>query len=348
MAWEPDEKAWSAYIKMELRYHEFMRASSIYERLVACHPEPKIWIKWAKYEEDIRGNLLRAREVFQMALEYFGAGEGGADEEEQIEKSQSLYNAFAKLEIRQKEYDRARVIYKYALDRLPRSKSHNLYAAYSTFEKQFGDRIGIESTVLGKRRIEYEEELKFAPMNYDIWIDYCRLEEDSFRSEEISVKTGGADRVRDTYERAVAQKPPSSEKRHWRRYIFLWINVRFSSIYYDCMLTEMKYALFEEIDTKDIERTRQIFEACLKLVPHKTFTFAKVWSLYALFEVRQVKLDKARKILGTAIGLCPKEKLFKEYITMELQLREFDRCRQLYQKYLTVSSDTHLALLLLG
>ena len=213
------------YLQMESRYHEHQRASNVYERLVACHPEPKIWIRWAKFEEDVRSNVPRAREIFQMSLEYFGAGEGGEEEEEQLEKSQSLYNAFAKLEIRQKEYERARVIYKYALDRLPRSKSQNLYTAYSLFEKQFGDRQGIESTVLGKRRIEYEEELKDAPLNYDIWVDYSRLEEDAFRSEGVDAQSGGADRVRDVYERAIAQRPPSTEKRHWRRYIFLWLNV---------------------------------------------------------------------------------------------------------------------------
>lgn len=52
---------------------------------------------------------------------------------------------------------------------------------------------------------------------------------------------------------------------------------------------------------------REIYKACLKLIPHKQFTFAKVWTQYAMFEVRQLDLDAARKILGTAIGLCPKE-----------------------------------------
>jgi hypothetical protein len=41
-------------------------------------------------------------------------------------------------------------------------------------------------------------------------------------------------RVREVYERAVGQVPPGKEKRHWRRYIFLWLD----------------YALFEEIETK--------------------------------------------------------------------------------------------------
>jgi crooked neck len=37
---------------------------------------------------------------------------------------------------------------------------------------------------------------------------------------------------------------------------------------------------------------------------------------------------------GQSIGMCPKDKLFKGYIELEIELREFDRCRILYEKYL--------------
>ncbi|SCZ93111.1 BZ3500_MvSof-1268-A1-R1_Chr6-2g08467 [Microbotryum saponariae] len=313
MAWEPDEKAWSAYIKLEIRYNELDRASVLYERLVNCHPEPKMFIKWAKFEEE-RRRLDRAREIFTMGFEFYGQDEQG------IDKSQSLYSAFAKMEVRHKEYDRARVIYKFALERLPRTRATQLYAAYTNFEKQFGDRQAIETTVLGKRRIQYEEELTHESRNYDVWFDYARLEEDAYRSATAGGQADEAalTRVREVYERAVAQVPPSDEKRHWRRYIFTWLN----------------YALFEELETKDLSRARDIYKACLKLVPHKRFTFAKVWVQYAEFEVRQMQLDAARKIFGTAIGMAPKDKLFKEYIELELKLREFDRLRTLYQKWL--------------
>jgi len=95
MQWEPNDKAWQSYIKLEERYNELDRASAIYERFIGCKPVPKNWIAWSKFEED-RGQagtyiLIRigctytvdkAREVFQTALEFFG------DEEEQIEKAQ--------------------------------------------------------------------------------------------------------------------------------------------------------------------------------------------------------------------------------------------------------------------
>ncbi|KAK7462748.1 NineTeen Complex (NTC) component [Stygiomarasmius scandens] len=316
MQWEPDDKAWQAYIKMEERYQELDRASAIYERWIAVRPEPRVWVKWAKFEEE-RGRLDKAREVFQTALEFFG------DDEEQIEKAQAVFSAFAKMETRLKEYDRARVIYKFALERIPRSKSVALYAAYTKFEKQHGTRTTLESTVLGKRRIQYEEELSHDGRNYDVWFDYARLEEgalkdlrdDGATAEEEEAAIG---RVREVYERAVAQVPPGNEKRHWRRYIFLWLD----------------YALFEEIETKDYDRTRQIYQTAVSIVPHKVFTFAKLWLLFAKFEVRRLELGSARKILGTAIGMCPKEKLFKGYIELEVELREFDRARKLYEKYI--------------
>ena len=105
MKWEPDDKAWQAYIKMEERYNELDRASAIYERWVAVRPEPRVWVKWGKYEED-RQRPDKAREVFQTSLEFFG------DDEEQVEKAQAVFAAFAKMETRLKEFERARVIYK--------------------------------------------------------------------------------------------------------------------------------------------------------------------------------------------------------------------------------------------
>lgn len=56
--------------------------------------------------------------------------------------------------------------------------------------------------------------------------------------------------------------------------------------------------------------------------------------MYAQFEIRQMNVQQARKLLGRAIGMCPKNKLFNGYIDLEFQMREFDRCRTLYTKYL--------------
>ncbi|SAM06419.1 hypothetical protein [Absidia glauca] len=297
LKWEPDEAAWLAYVKLELRYSENDRARAIYERFVSVHPEPKNWIKWAKFEEE-HNDLDKCREIYTEAIQYLG--------DDKLD--QKVLVAFAKFETKMKEYERARVLYKYGLDRLPKSKSESLYNQYTNFEKQYGDTEGIENVVVGKRRVQYEEEIESNPTNYDVWFDYVKLEE----------SVGEVDRIREVYERAIAQVPPADEKRYWRRYIYLWIN----------------YALFEELETEDMERTREIYNGCIKLIPHKSFTFAKIWLLSAQFEIRQMNVQAARKLLGRAIGQCPKNKLFKGYIDLEMQLREFDRCRTLYTKYL--------------
>ena len=66
--------------------------------------------------------------------------------------------------------------------------------------------------------------------------------------------------MRDVYERAIANVPPAPEKRYWQRYIYLWIN----------------YAMYEELEAEEPERAREVYRACLKLIPHTSFTFAKV------------------------------------------------------------------------
>ena len=45
--------------------------------------------------------------------------------------------------------------------------------------------------------------------------------------------------------------------------------------------------------------------------------------------------------------MCPKPKLFTGYIELEMRLREFDRVRELYKKFLTVRHySQHLRVLL--
>lgn len=41
----------------------------------------------------------------------------------------------------------------------------------------------------------------------------------------------------------------------------------------------LQYAIFEEIDTQDYDRARDVYKAAIKLVPHKQFTFAKVGNI---------------------------------------------------------------------
>eukprot|EP00457_Paulinella_chromatophora_P003088 gb/GEZN01003093.1/.p1 GENE.gb/GEZN01003093.1/~~gb/GEZN01003093.1/.p1 ORF type:complete len:699 (-),score=138.96 gb/GEZN01003093.1/:150-2246(-) len=297
MKWQPDPNAWQAYAKLEIRHKCIERAREIYERFLVCHPDPATYLKYIKFEKQ-HGDRARARLLFERAQEELASD---AHDEE-------LFIQFAQFEIENNELERARVIFKFALDNLPKAKAVKLYQTYTAFEKQRGDKKGIEDVILSKRRLQYEEELEADKLNYDVWFDYLRLEESS----------GDKGRVREVYERAIANLPPINEKIYWKRYIYLWIN----------------FALYEELEAKDTSRTRMVYEKVLQVIPHELFTFSKIWLMAAHFEVRQKNLDAARKILGTGIGKAPREKMFKGYIELEMQLGNIDRCRKLYEKYL--------------
>ncbi|VBB25931.1 unnamed protein product [Acanthocheilonema viteae] len=304
MEWEPPEQAWQTYVNFELRYKEIDRARTIWQRFLHVHGhDVKQWLRYAKFEERF-GYIGNARAVYERAMEYFG--------EENL--SETLLIAFAQFEERQKEHERSRVIYRYGLNHLPAERTGEIFKFYTIHEKKYGERAGIENVIASKRRHQYEEQIAENSYNYDAWFDYIRL----LQNEKIN-----REEMEDTFERAIANVPLQPEKRYWRRYIYLWIN----------------YALYQELDVGDVEKTRDVYKVCLQVIPHKKFTFSKIWVMFAYFEVRQLRLSDARKIMGNAIGMCPRNKIFQSYIDLELQLREFDRCRILYEKFLEYAPE---------
>ncbi|CAD5231696.1 unnamed protein product [Bursaphelenchus xylophilus] len=300
MEWEPNEQAWRTYINFEVRYKEIDRAREIYQRFLHVHGHDFTnWIAYAKFEERY-DYIENSRNVYEQAVEFF---EGDLDEK--------LLIAFAQFEERQKEMERARAIYQYGLDHLPNERTAELFKCLNLHEKKYGSQMRIESVLFSKRKHQYEQLVKENPLNYDNWFDYLKLLMNENLEREV---------VEDTFERAIANIPPYQEKTYWRRYIWLWLY----------------YAVYEELHAKDSEKTRQVYKAALDIIPHRQFTFAKVWIMLAHFELRQLEVTAARKVMGTALGVCrPKKKIYKAYIEMEINLREFDRCRKLYEKFLS-------------
>lgn len=80
------------------------------------------------------------------------------------------------------QFERVRVIYKYALDRIPKHQAQELFKNYTMFEKKFGDRRGIEDVIVSKRRFQYEEEVKVSVLRNYVWksVESGTKEEDGF------------------------------------------------------------------------------------------------------------------------------------------------------------------------
>ena len=276
MAWDPDDLAWAAFIKFEMRQGQIDRARTIYERYITLLPTCRAYLKYAKWEEQLHQRSL-ARQVYERAL----------SELHSYEHTEKLLINFARFEERCKEIDRARVIYQYAIAQIENNKSqqnniqnnediNELKKEFILFEKRNGHKENIENIIITQRREFYKNSINNDIYNYDIWFDYIKLEENE---SDLTI-------VRDVYKQAIQCKPPILEKRYWKRYIYLWIN----------------YVLYEELIVKDSNSTREVYKQCLDTIPHKYFTFGKIWLMYAYFEVRQKNLTAARKILGQAIG----------------------------------------------
>ncbi len=61
-----------------------------------------------------------------------------------LDVQEELYLKFAEFEEKCKEVERARAIYRFALDNVPKAQVDALFKKYTAFEKQHGDREGIE------------------------------------------------------------------------------------------------------------------------------------------------------------------------------------------------------------
>ena len=328
MKWMPDDNAWMSYARFETRCGNMDRAEAVMRRYVNTYPSAKAFLKFAKWAEYEAKHVELARTIYEATL---------SELEPEESRQARVFQRFAAFEDRQGEYERARVIYQHAIKLFnlggssppdeagdvpewEQQRREELYKSYLTFEKKHGDREGIENVLWTKQRSEYNQKLQDNPHDYDTWFEYAKMEEEAAASSVL----GNAEIVRDVYERAVAQVPPSLDKDHWRRYIYLWIY----------------YAVYEELTNQDLDRASQIYQTCLKVIPHKQFTFSKIWIYAAKVYVRQKDLAAARKVLGRAIGLCGKERIFQEYIALELSLGEIDRCRSIYNNYLKTMPHT--------
>ena len=56
--------------------------------------------------------------------------------------------------------------------------------------------------ILAKKGLEYRDEVRNNPLNYDVWFDYIQLEE----------RVGIKEKIREVYERAIGNVPPASKK----------------------------------------------------------------------------------------------------------------------------------------
>lgn len=345
-------EAYLKYARFEAKHGQPARARVVYERAIVELEEDandtRFFIAFAEFEE-FQKEYERARMVYKQGLarvskiaahelftrySQFEKQRGSTDSiedviaakkrlefEEALEKNPMDYDTWFDY-IRLEEHAASRAL-ELALEyvraqQLLENKS-SLLTTSSTITNEIAsemhdltDSIEIEQDQSDNTMSEKEQKTASLPT-----VTFSAIPE--------SVRDNIHSRVRALYSRAVLNKPPSATiKQLWRRYIYLWLN----------------YAVYEELVAKNTDKAHQVFQTCLEIIPHQNFTFSKAWILAAELEIRRGNLSAARKLLGTSIGKCPREKIFRAYISMERKLGHVERCSTLYHKMLETFSTS--------
>lgn len=315
LTWNPDIATWDAYVGFENRYDEVERVRAIYLRYVEVYNTSETWLKWVDFELT-RGEVIKIRRAFETAVNTLVQGRNQNTQPSQAspaaDKLPEIISKWAEWEVSVKEYERARLIYDLILKKVQPEQKQKIYEKYVDFEKVHGNKDTIESGISLKRIEKYEADLNSDPNDYDTWWAYIKL-----------LETADGANLSTVFEQATKNIPLKTPTKSlsWRRYIYIWV----------------KYALWEEFTNSNVDNSRNVWKNCLKIIPHKEFTFSKVWIGYAEFELRNSHLTSCRKVLGRAIGSSvPKTSLFRFYINLEKKLGEWDRARKVYEKWIEV------------
>ena len=300
IAWEPPVHAYLCFAEFETRIKEFTRARSVFERMLLTYPYPDSYLRYVDFELRLH-QPNRARRIFERSLQIMN--ENNLDEK--------LIVKFAEFEESEGEVERARALYKFMINKIPESNARELYPAYLRFEKRYGGQLQIYNAVIERKKIQYQEILESNPLDFDSWFELCQLFQD----------IGDIEATRKAYQDAVSHIPPlKNEKQQWSRYVLIFIS----------------YAIFEEKIANNPQNARNAYHKIISLVPHKKFTFSRLWILYAYFEIRQKNIQTARLALGHAIGTCPRAAIFDAYIEIEILLGEKENVRKLFKQYISI------------
>ncbi|CAN6722085.1 unnamed protein product [Malus baccata var. baccata] len=320
---------WVEYATMEMKNKMINHARNVWERAVQLLLRvDQLWYKYIHMEEMI-GNVARAREIFRRWMDWT------LDQQGWIE--------FIEFELRYNEVDHARVIFEQFVQCHPKADA---WIRYAKFEMKNGD--------LARVRDVYQTAVDMLDNDEEaerLFLAFAEFEEGCKEIERArSIYKLGRDRIPKGKAASLYRMFEEFEERYGDRQA-----IRKNPLDYDAWFGYIRLeenagnkekirqvydrAIANEIDARDEDHARAVYRMCLELIPHKKFTFAKMWILAVEFEIRQLKLESARKILGTAIGKAAKGKIFKRYIEIEWQLRNADRCRKLYEKYLHWSPE---------
>ncbi|KAF2546826.1 hypothetical protein F2Q70_00020631 [Brassica cretica] len=169
--------------------------------------------------------------------------------------------------------------------------------------RNYGGKEEIEDATAGKRRFQYEDEVRKNSLNYDSWFDYVRLEEPWGTKIGVNYALYGETETEDVYRKSPKKDKWSTENCYaWRKYAELersLAETERSRVIFELAISQPALDIPEllwkayidfEIAEGELERTRALYERLLD--PHKALQGVAVWVSFANFEASAAEQEE--------------------------------------------------------
>ncbi|KAJ1368918.1 hypothetical protein KIN20_030277 [Parelaphostrongylus tenuis] len=297
---------WLQYAEMEMRSKQINHARNIFDRAVTILPRAmQFWLKYS-YMEEVIENVPGARQIYERWMEW--------------EPDEQAWQTYINFELRYKEIDRARSIYQ----RFLHVHGTNVvnWIKYARFEEKHGYIGNARAKEHERARVIYKYGLSHLPpeRTADIFKHYT-VHEKKF-GERAGIEDVIVSKRRAQYEKQVAD----------------------NAYNYDAWFDYLRLLENEECPREEVE---DLYErAIANIPPHEE---KRYWRRYIYLWITMHFMKNSQREISNGrdrefpLEKCPKEKLFRAYIDLELQLREFDRCRPKFAELETLLGDVERA-----
>eukprot|EP00760_Papus_ankaliazontas_P005280 PhM_4_TR12483/c0_g1_i1/m.570/K12869/CRN, CRNKL1, CLF1, SYF3; crooked neck len=337
---------WENYVEMEMRFKDVAAARDVCSRYVVAKNDTQSWTYYAKFEEGEKEMDLCAK-VFAAALEAVPT------------ITSELILSYAAFATRNGMYSDAQSILHRAASTLSDVTSRDeVMRALVAYERSHGNSASVLRVIQQRARIRYqlrvdaERDKDTAPKKSknisaveggdddsgaglcEAYLSWLIFELRSYRGNDDAEGAKQQQAVKELFERAVVDCKPNTKTNsvsavRWYRYAYLYII----------------YAVFVETNLNDVRSAADVMRRCVESLPHGSIGFARVWLTYAETVLRQGAPDVSgyRQVMGAAVGTCAGHDaapVLRHYISIESALREADRVRKLYEKWISVSPNT--------
>ncbi|ESS68340.1 hypothetical protein TCDM_02917 [Trypanosoma cruzi Dm28c] len=294
----PPNCAWELFALFEAQCQRADACRNVARRYVETHGEVETWLFYGSTELNVLGNVERAVKVYETAMKSLPESHING------EKDCRIPLAWADALTAAKKYEDARHVYHRMLRECTSIGAlDNIFAAYSHFERLYGDNENCEAVAVAVASAMYQQRIARNPYDFDAYVSQYLILRDAVQhnKDDESSKENSYEEALKCLKSAVRTRVDGTKDPigMQRRAVIV-----------------MEYARF--IEERDITAARAALASCIREFPFKTAWCPRLWVEAAALERRHGAYSEARRLLGAALNLsaCP------EVFNAALQLEE--------------------------